>query len=89
MASRYKGEHEDDDDDDEEEQDDEAECVSSLKWFYSKQPKLGLTQEFVVDCAHALWVVRSIKRLVSLMLLKWFLSDSFIYFMYRMFNEIF
>ena len=49
---------------------------------YSKQPKLGLTQEFVVDCAHALWVVRSIKRLVSLMLLKWFLSDSFIYFMY-------
>ena len=31
---------------------------------YSKQPKLGLTQEFVVDCAHALWVVRSIKRLV-------------------------
>ena len=56
---------------------------------YSKQPKLGLTQEFVVDCAHALWVVRSIKRLVSLMLLKLFLSDSFIYFMYRMFNEIF
>ena len=56
---------------------------------YSKQPKLGLTQEFVVDCAHALWVVRSIKRLVSLMLLKWFLSDSFIYFMYRMFNENF
>ena len=47
---------------------------------YSKQPKLGLTQEFVVDCAHALWVVHSIKRLVSLMLLKWFLSDSFIYF---------
>ena len=31
---------------------------------YSKQPKLGLTQEFVVDCAHALWVVHSIKRLV-------------------------
>ena len=56
---------------------------------YSKQPKLGLTQEFVVDCAHALWVVHSIKRLVSLMLLKWFLSDSFIYFMYRMFNEKF
>ena len=56
---------------------------------YSKQPKLGLTQEFVVDYAHALWVIRSIKRLVSLMLLKWFLSDSFIYFMYRMFNEIF
>ena len=56
---------------------------------YSKQPKLGLTQEFVVDCAHALWVVHSIKRLVSFMLLKWFLSDSFIYFMYRMFNEIF
>ena len=42
-----------------------------------------------MDCAHALWVVHSIKRLVSLMLLKWFLSDSFIYFMYRMFNEIF
>ena len=40
--------------------------VSSLKSqvVYSKQPKLGLTQEFVVDCAHALWVVRSIKRLV-------------------------
>ena len=56
---------------------------------YSKQPKLELTQEFVVDCAHALWVVHSIKRLVSLMLLKWFLSDSFIYFMYRMFNENF
>ena len=31
-----------------------------------------------MDCAHALWVVRSIKRLVSLMLLKWFLSDNFI-----------
>ena len=63
--------------------------VSSLKSqvVYSKQPKLGLTQEFVVDCAHALWVVHSIRRLVSLMLLKWFLSDSFIYFMYRMFNE--
>ena len=41
-----------------------------------------------MDCAHALWVVHSIKRLVSLMLLKWFLFDSFIYFMYRMFNEI-
>ena len=54
---------------------------------YSKQPKLGLTHEFVVDCAHALWVVHSTKRLVSLMLLKWFLSDSFIYFMYRMLNE--
>ena len=50
---------------------------------------LGLTQEFVVECAHALWVVHSIKRLVSLMLLKWFLFDSFIYFMYRMFNEFF
>ena len=59
------------------------------KVVYSKQPKLGLTQEFVVDCAHALWVVHSIKRLVSLMLLKWFLSDSFIYFMYRMFKEKF
>ena len=67
------------------------ENVPSLKSqvVYSKQPKLGLTQEFVVDCAHALWVVHSIKRLVSLMLLKWFLSDSFIYFMYRMFNENF
>ena len=45
---------------------------SSLKSqvVYSKQPKLGLTQEFVVDCAHALWVVHWIKRLVSLMLLK-------------------
>ena len=42
-----------------------------------------------MDCAHALWVVHSIKRLVSLMLMKWFLFDSFIYFMYRMFNEIF
>ena len=60
-------------------------CLKS-QVVYSKQPKLGLTQEFVVDCAHALWVVRSIKRLVSLMLLKLFLSDSFIYFMYRMFN---
>ncbi|KAI0210243.1 Serum paraoxonase/arylesterase 1 [Lamellibrachia satsuma] len=28
---------------------------SSLKWLHSKQPKLGLTQEIVVDCAHALW----------------------------------
>ena len=67
---------------------DSDECLKS-QVVYSKQPKLGLTQEFVVDCAHALWVVHSIKRLVSLMLLKWFLSDSFIYFMYRMFNEIF
>ena len=69
-----------------------ASNIFPTNWFqvvYSKQPKLGLTQEFVVDCAHALWVVHSIKRLVSLMLLKWFLSDSFIYFMYRMFNEIF
>ena len=63
-------------------------CLKS-QVVYSKQPKLGLTQEFVVDCAHALWVVHSIRRLVSLMLLKWFLSDSFIYFMYRMFNENF
>ena len=63
-------------------------CLKS-QVVYSKQPKLGLTQEFVVDCAHALWVVRSIKRLVSLMLLKWFLSDSFNYFMYRMFNQNF
>ena len=62
---------------------------SSLKWFYSKQPKLGLTQEFVVDCAHALWVVHTTKRLVSLMSLKRFLSDSFIYFMYRMLDEHF
>ena len=59
--------------------------VSSLNWLYSK---LGLTQEFVVDCAHALWVVHSNKGL-SLMLLNWFLSDSFIYFMYRMLNENF
>ena len=51
---------------------------SSLKWLHSKQPKLGLTQEFVEDCAHALWVVHTTKRLVSLMLLKGFLSDSFI-----------
>ena len=64
-------------------------CSLKSQVVYSKQPKLGLTQEFVVDCVHALWVVRSIKRLVSLMLLKWFLSDSFIYFMYRMFNEHF
>ena len=64
------------------------ECLKS-QVVYSKQPKLGLTQEFVVGCAHALWVVHSIKRLVSLMLLKWFLFDTFIYFMYRMFNEIF
>ena len=63
--------------------------VSSLKWLYSKQPKHGLMQEFVVDCAHALWVVHSTKRLVTLMLLKWFLSYSFIYFMRRMLNEIF
>ena len=61
--------------------------VSSIKWLYSKQPKLGLTQEFVVDCAHALWVVHTTKRLISLMLLKGFLSDSFIYFMYRMLDE--
>ena len=63
-------------------------CVC-LKWLYSKQPKLGLTQEFVVDYAHALWVVHSTKRLVTLMLLKWFLSYSFIYFMYRILNEHF
>ena len=31
-----------------------------------------------MDCAHARWVVHSIKRLVSLMLLKWFLSDTVI-----------
>ena len=42
-----------------------------------------------MDCAHALWVVHSTKRLGSLMLLKWFLSDSFIYLMYRMLNENF
>ena len=64
-------------------------CFSSLKWLHTKQPKLGLTQEFVVDCAHALWVVHTTKRLVSLMLLKGFLYDSFIYFMYRMLGEIF
>ena len=39
----------------------EAACFNSFKWLYSKQPKLGLTQEFVVDCAHALWVVHSTK----------------------------
>ena len=49
-----------------------ASQVSNLKWLYSKQPKLGLTQEFVVDCAHALWVVHSTKGLVYLMLLKGF-----------------
>ena len=48
-----------------------------------------LTQEFVVDCAHALWVVHTTKRLVSLMLLKGFLSDSFIYFMYSIIDENF
>ena len=42
-----------------------------------------------MDWAHVLWVVHSTKRLVSLMLLKWFLSDSFIYFMYRMLKKIF
>ena len=62
-------------------------CFSSLKWLHSKHPKLGLTQEFVVDCAHALWVVHTTKILVSLMLLKGFLCDSFIYFMYRMLDE--
>ena len=42
-----------------------CQCLKSQSQVvYSKQPKLGLTQEFVVDCAHALWVVRSIKRLV-------------------------
>ena len=62
--------------------------VSYLKSqvVYSKQPKLGLTQEFVVDCAHALWVVRSIKTSI-INVAEMVLSDSFIYFMYRMFNE--
>ena len=32
-------------------------ALSSLKWLYPKQ----LTQEFVVDCAHALWVVHATK----------------------------
>ena len=41
-----------------------AMCFSSIKWLHTKQPKLGLTQEFVVDCAHALWVVHTTKRLV-------------------------
>ena len=50
-----------------------------------KQPNVGLTQEFVVDCAHALWVVHTTKRLVSLMLVKGFLID----FMYRMSVENF
>ena len=36
-----------------------------------------------MDYAHALWVVHSTKRLVSLMLLKLFLSDSFIYFIFN------
>ena len=63
--------------------------VSSLKSQVVILQTAQLTQEFVVDCAHALWVVHSIKGLVSLMLLKWFLSDSFIYFMYRMLNENF
>ena len=64
--------------------------VSSLKSqvVYSKQPKLGLTQEFVVDCAHALWVVRSIKTSI-INVAEMVLSDSFICFMYRMFNENF
>ena len=62
--------------------------TSGLKWLHSKQPNLGLTQEFVVVCAHALWVVHTTKRLVSLMLLKGFLSDSFIYFMYRMLDSL-
>ena len=66
-----------------------AMCFSSIKWLHTKQPKLGLTQEFVVDCAHALWVVHTTKRRVSLMLLKGFLYDSFIYFMYRMLDEKF
>ena len=43
----------------------------------------------MVDCAHALWVVHTTKKLVSVMLLKGFLSDSFIYFMYRMLDEDF
>ena len=60
---------------------------SILKWLHSKKPKLGLTQEFVVDCAYALWVVHTTERLVSLMLLKGFLCDSFIYFIYRMLDE--
>ena len=63
--------------------------VSSLKWLYSKQPKLGLTQGFVMDCAHALCVVHTTKRLVSLMLLKGFLSDCFIYFMHMMLDDNF
>ena len=62
---------------------------SSLKWLHSKQPNLGLMHEFVVDCAHVLCVVHTTKKLVSLMLLKGFLSDSFIYFMYRMSDENF
>ena len=42
-----------------------------------------------MDFAHLLCVVHTTKRLVSLMLLKGFLSDSFIYFMYRMLVENF
>ena len=64
-------------------------CVKSQVVILLKQPKLGLTQECVVDCAHALWVVHTTKRLVFLMLLKGFLSDSFIYFMYRMLDDNF
>ena len=60
----------------------DTEC---LKWLYSKQPKLGLKQEFMVDCAHALWVVHSTKGLVSVA--EMVLSDSFIYFMYMKLNE--
>ena len=43
----------------------------------------------MLDYAHALRVVHTTKRLVSSMLLKGFLSDSFIYFMLRMFDEDF
>ena len=49
--------------------------ITSLKWLYSKQPKLGLTHEFVVDCGHALWV-HSTKGLVSLKPIRPHASES-------------
>ena len=53
---------------------------TSLKWLHSKQPKLGVCGGL---CACA---VGGTYNYISLMLLKGFLSDSFIYFMYRMFR---
>ena len=49
--------------------------------IYSKQPNLGLKQEFVVVCAHALWVVIAItKILVFLMLVNGFPINILFYF---------